>query len=66
MNSKFDIDAIQFALDDAEKVVFALQAARDAISEEDWEALPEKVLEVLDCACDLESSMGMDGEEDEE
>jgi len=66
MNSKFDIDAIQFALDDAEKVVFALQAARDAVSEEDWEALPEKVLEVLDCACDLESSMGMDDEEDEE
>ena len=66
MNSKFDIDAIQFALEDAEKVVLALQAAREAVSEEDWEALPEKVLEVLDCACYLESTMGMDGEEDEE
>ena len=63
---KFDIDQLQFAIDDAESVVYALQAARDAVSEEVWEALPEHVLNVLDCACDLESTMGMDEEEAEE
>jgi len=66
MNSKFDIDAIQFALDDAEKVVLALQELRDKTTEEEWEAIPELVVAVLDAVCDLESSMGMDGEEGEE
>ena len=66
MNSKFDIEAIQFALDDAEKVVFALQELRDKTTEEEWEAIPELIMALLDAASDLESSMQMDGDEDEE
>ena len=66
MNSKFDIEAIQFALDVAEKVVFALQELRDKTTEEEWEAIPELIMALLDAASDLESSMQMDGDEDEE
>ena len=65
MNSKFDIEAIQFALDDAEKVAFALQELRDKTTEEEWEAIPELIMALLDAASDLESSMQMDGDEDE-
>tara|TARA_Y100001963_G_scaffold54370_1_gene76164 strand:+ start:383 stop:568 length:186 start_codon:yes stop_codon:yes gene_type:complete len=56
----FDIDQLQSALDDAERVVYALQAARDKVNDEDWEALPEAIMNVLDYACDLECSMGME------
>ena len=56
----FDIDQLQSALDDAERVVYALQAARDKVNDEDWDALPEAIMNVLDYACDLECSMGME------
>ena len=61
----FDLDLLQSAIDDAESVVHALQGARELVSEEDWEALPPAVLNVLDCACDLESTLGMDEEAEE-
>ena len=61
----FDIDQLQSALEDAERVVYALQAARDKVNDEDWEALPEAIMNVLDYACDLESTLGMDEEAEE-
>ncbi len=55
-----NLNAIELALDDAESVVLALKAARENISEDVWELLPEYIINVLDCACDLESSMEME------
>ena len=57
---KFDLSDLEYALDDASSVVFSLKAARDAVSEEVWDALPEEIIEVLDHAADLECSMGME------
>ena len=55
-----NLEAIETALDDASSVVFALKAARETVSEEVWELLPDEIINVLDCACDLESSMQME------
>jgi len=55
-----NLEAIEVALDDASSVVFALKAARENVSEEVWDSLPEYVLNVLSCASDLESSMQME------
>ncbi len=55
-----NLEAIEYALDDASSVVFALKAARENVSEEVWELLPEYIINVLDCASDLESSMQME------
>ena len=56
----FDLDAIQTALDDAESVVFAFKNAREDLSEEVWENLPDEITEILDHLMDLECSMGME------
>ncbi len=55
-----NLEAIEVALDDAASVVFALKAARDNVSEETWDALPQYIQDVLDCAIDLEASMKME------
>tara|TARA_Y100001963_G_scaffold124656_1_gene175597 strand:+ start:314 stop:499 length:186 start_codon:yes stop_codon:yes gene_type:complete len=55
-----NLEAIEVALDDASSVVFALKAARENVNEEVWDLLPEYVLNVLDCASDLETSMQME------
>ena len=57
---KFDLSDLENALDDASSVVFSLKAARDAVSEEVWDELPEEIIEVLDHVADLECSMGME------
>ena len=44
----FDLDAIQTALDDAESVVFAFKNAREDLSEEVWDNLPDEITEILD------------------
>ena len=55
-----DLGTIEVALDDAASVVFALKAARENVSEEVWENLPQYIQDVLDCSMDLESSMQME------
>ena len=55
-----NLEAIEIALDDAASVVFALKAARENVSEEVWEELPQYIQDVLDCASDLEASMQME------
>ena len=55
-----NLEAIEVALDDAASVVFALKAARENVSEEVWEELPQYIQDVLDCASDLEASMQME------
>ena len=55
-----NLEAIEVALDDAASVVFALKAAREDVSEDVWEELPQHIQDVLDCASDLESSMQME------
>ena len=55
-----NLEAVETALDDASSVVFALKAARENVSEEVWEELPQYIQDVLDCASDLESSMEME------
>ena len=55
-----DLEAIEVALDDAASVVFALKAAREDVSEDVWEELPQQIQDVLECASDLESSMEME------
>ena len=55
-----NLEAIELALDDAASVVFALKAARENINEDVWELLPQYIIDVLDCASDLESSMQME------
>ncbi len=55
-----NLEAIEVALDDAASVVFALKAARENVSEEVWENLPQYIQDVLDCSMDLESSMQME------
>ena len=55
-----DLNALEVALDDASSVVFALKAARENVSEEVWEELPQYIQDVLDCAIDLEASMKME------
>ena len=57
---KFDLSALESALDDASSVVFSLKAAREAVSEKVWDSLPAEILEVLDYASDLECSMGLE------
>ena len=54
------LGTIEVALDDAASVVFALKAARENVSQEVWDDLPEYIQDVLDCASDLESSMQME------
>ena len=60
INIMIDLNAIEVALDDASSVVFALKAARENVSEEVWEELPQYIQDVLDCASDLEASMQME------
>ena len=60
INIMINLEAIEVALDDASSVVFALKAARENVSEEVWEELPQYIQDVLDCASDLESSMQME------
>ena len=60
---KFDFSEVESALDDAASAVFALKAARDAVSNKVWDSLPDEITEVLDCVCDLECSMGMEDTE---
>ena len=60
INIMINLEAIEVALDDAASVVFALKAARENVSEEVWEELPQYIQDVLDCASDLESSMEME------
>lgn len=55
-----NLEAIEVALDDAASVVFALKAARENVSEEVWDNLPQYIQDVLDCSMDLESSMQME------
>ena len=57
---KFDLSALESALDDASSVVFSLKAAREAVNEKVWDSLPAEILEVLDYASDLECSMGLE------
>ena len=54
------LEAVEIALDDAASVVYALKAARENVSEEVWEDLPQYIQDVLDCSMDLESSMQME------
>ena len=58
-----NLEAIEVALDDAASVVFALKAARETVSDEIWDLLPEEIINVLDCASDLEASMEMENVE---
>ena len=60
INIMINLEAIETALDDASSVVFALKAARENVSEEVWEELPQYIQDVLDCAIDLEASMKME------
>ena len=60
INIMINLEAIEVALDDASSVVFALKAARENVSEEVWEELPQYIQDVLDCASDLEASMQME------
>ena len=60
INIMIDLGTIEVALDDAASVVFALKAARENVSEEVWDELPQYIQDVLDCASDLESSMQME------
>ena len=57
------LSKIEFALEDAEKVVRALQELRKETTEEDWEKMEEVhkgfLMELLDAASDLEASMEM-------
>ena len=57
------LSKIEFALDDAEKVVRALQELRKETTEEDWEKMEDVhkgfLMELLDAASDLEASMEM-------
>ena len=55
-----NLEALEVALDDAASVVFALKAARENVSEEVWDELPQYIQDVLDCASDLEASMQME------
>ena len=55
-----NLEAVEIALDDAASVVYALKAARENVSEEVWEDLPQYIQDVLDCSMDLESSMQME------
>ena len=55
-----DLNAIEVALDDAASVVFALKAARENVNVDTWDALPQYIQDVLDCASDLEASMQME------
>ena len=55
-----NLEALEAAFDDAASVVFALKAAREDVSDEVWDKLPQHILDVLDCASDLESSMQME------
>ena len=55
-----NLEAIEAVLDDAASVVYALKAARENVSEEVWENLPQHIQDVLDCSMDLESSMQME------
>ena len=55
-----NLEAVETALDDAASVVYALKAARENVSEEVWEDLPQYIQDVLDCSMDLESSMQME------
>ena len=55
-----NLEAVEIALDDAASVVYALKAARENVSEEVWEDLPQYIQDVLDCAIDLEASMKME------
>ncbi len=56
-------DEIVSALEDAEKVVRALQELRKETTEEDWEKFEDVhkgfLMELLDAASDLEESMEM-------
>ena len=60
INIMINLEAIEYALDDASSVVFALKAARENVSEATWDDLPQYILDVLDCASDLEASMQME------
>ena len=60
INIMINLEALEVALDDAASVVFALKAARENVSEEVWEELPQYIQDVLDCASDLEASMQME------
>ena len=60
INIMINLEAIEVALDDASSVVFALKAARENVSEEVLEDLPQYIQDVLDCSMDLESSMQME------
>ena len=60
INIMINLGPIEVALDDAASVVFALKAARENVSEEVWDELPQYIQDVLDCASDLESSMQME------
>ena len=60
INIMINLEALEVALDDASSVVFALKAARENVSEEVWEELPQYIQDVLDCASDLEASMLME------
>ena len=55
-----NLEQIEIALDDASSVVFALKAARENVSEEVWDNLPQYIQDVLDCSADLEASMQME------
>ena len=59
-NIMINLEALEAAFDDAASVVFALKAAREDVSDEVWDKLPQHILDVLDCASDLESSMQME------
>jgi hypothetical protein len=55
-----NLEQIECALDDAANVVFALKAAREALTEKQWDELDPYVMDVLDHASDLEASMQME------
>ena len=58
------VDSIQEAIGDAEKVVYAFHKFRNETEEEEWEKYEGTPLgDLLDCMMDLECSMDMENDE---
>ena len=64
MSMTDQVDSVQEAIEDAEKVVYAFHKFRNETEEEEWEKYEGTPLgDLLDCMMDLECSMDMENDE---